>query len=66
MTTKEEIVVKWSWEDIQGTHQDWTQEQCEDAMSQVSRSVHELIVELGNEVLKQCVYEIVETEWETK
>ena len=66
MTTKEEIVVRWSWEDIQAIHQDWTQEDCEDAMSEVAEYVHERIVELGNEVLAQCVYEIVETKWETE
>ena len=53
-------VVKWSWHDIQAWYPQWTEQQCQDALDEVSNYAHERIVELGNEVLEQVVYEIVE------
>lgn len=58
-----EIVVKWSWHDIKAWYPQWTQEQCQDALDEVDGYVHERVVELGNDVLQQLVYEIVETSW---
>ena len=61
-----EIVVRWSWCDIQAMYPQWTEDQCRDALHEVDDYVHERIVELGNDVLKQLVYEIVETKWESE
>jgi hypothetical protein len=61
-----EIVVKWSWEDAKALYPNWTKEECIEAMEEVEGYVHERVVELGNEVLQQLLYEIVETEWLTK
>ena len=61
-----EVVVKWSWEDVQALYPHWTEDECTEAMEEVEGYVHERVVELGNEVLQQLLYEIVETEWLTK
>jgi len=61
-----EIVVRWSWFDIQAMHPQWTEDQCRDALHKVDDYVHERIVELGNEVLEQVLYEMVEIEKETE
>jgi len=55
-----EVIVKWSWEDAQAMYPHWTQEECEQAMDEVENYVHERVVELGNEVLQQVLYEMVE------
>lgn len=55
-----EVIVKWSWEDAKAMYPHWTQEECEQAMDEVENYVHERVVELGNEVLEQVLYEMVE------
>jgi hypothetical protein len=58
-----EVVVKWSWEDAQAMYPHWSKDECIEAMDEVGDYCHERIVELGNEVLQQLLYEIVETKW---
>lgn len=60
---QDEIVVRWSWADAQAMYPHWTKDQCKEAMDEVGDYVHERIVELGNDVLQQLLYEIVETKW---
>ena len=57
---QDEIVVRWSWADAQAMYPHWTKDQCKEAMDEVGDYVHERIVELGNEVLEQVLYEMVE------
>jgi hypothetical protein len=61
-----EIIVKWSWEDAKAMYPHWTKEEAIQAMDEVEGYVHERIVELGNEVLEQVLYEMVEIERETE
>jgi hypothetical protein len=60
----DEIIVKWSWHDIQAMYPHYTQKQAMEALETVGDYVHERVVELGNEVLQQVVYELVEIELE--
>jgi hypothetical protein len=55
-----EVVVKWSWEDAQAMYPHWSKAECIEAMEEVEGYVHERVVELGNEVLQQVLYEMVE------
>ena len=55
-----EVVVKWSWEDAKAMYPHWTKKQSIEAMEEVEGYVHERIVELGNQVLEQVLYEMVE------
>ena len=57
------VVVKWSWHDAQAMYPHWTRQEAYDAMMEVGDYLHERVVELGNEVLEQLLYEIVETKW---
>jgi hypothetical protein len=38
----------------------WSKAECIEAMEEVEGYVHERVVELGNEVLQQVLYEMVE------
>jgi len=58
-----DISIKWNWEDVQALHPEWTKEECIDAIEDVESYVYERVKELGNDVLKQLLYEIVETNW---
>ena len=60
MSEDSEVVVRWSWHDAKAMYPHWTKEECELAMIEVSDYVHERVVELGNEVLQQVLYEMVE------
>ncbi len=55
-----EVIVKWSWEDAKAMYPNWTKAECIEAMEEVEGYVHERVVELGNEVLEQVLYEMVE------
>ncbi len=59
-----EVIVKWSWEDAKAMYPHWTKKEAIKAMEEVEGYVHERIVELGNEVLEQVLYEMVEIEKE--
>ena len=56
----DEIIVKWSWHDIQAMYPHYTEQEANEALDEVSSYVYERVVELGNEVLQQLVYELVE------
>ena len=63
----DQVIVKWSWEDAKAMYPHWTKEEAIEAMKEVEGYVHERIVELGNEVLEQVLYEYrVETDKETE
>lgn len=61
-----EVIVKWSWEDAKAMYPHWTKEEAIEAMEEVEGYVHERIVELGNEVLEQVLYEMFEVNKETE
>lgn len=63
---QDEVVVRWSWGDAQAMYPHWTEDKCKEAMEEVGDYVHERVVELGNDVLQQLLYEIVETKWLTE
>lgn len=47
-----EVVVKWIGEDVQGLYPEWSEFQCEWALSEVERHLQSRVIEFGNEMLE--------------
>lgn len=50
------IAIEWCWEDLQGLHPDWTEEECKEWMMKNRGWFEDAVIEYGNEVLSCAVH----------
>ena len=50
-----EVVIKWSWQDIQSLRPNLSQAQCIELLDEISNGLHERSVELGWEIMETLI-----------
>jgi hypothetical protein len=50
-----EVVIKWSWQDIQSLRPELSQAQCTELLDEISKGLHDRSVELGWEIMETLI-----------
>ena len=49
------VIIKWTWEDIETLHPSWSKEQCEEALEKVEKTLQDMSIQQGWEVLEDLL-----------
>jgi len=55
MPSENPITISWNWEDIQSIRPDYTQEQCEEMMDKVEKTLIDRSIEEGWDILEDLI-----------
>jgi len=46
------VVIKWSWEDVQSLRPKWSQDECDEMLDKIAKGLHDRSVELGWDIME--------------
>ena len=55
MQTNTEITITWSWEDIKGLREAWSQEECEAFIQKYQKPIHDRSIEEGWQIIEDLI-----------